>query len=427
VGQLKRWALLIAGGAIWLFLLAIPVFADGGPHVSTQNSGSTTLASDNCAGCHRAHTAQAELLLKQEVPDLCLACHGASGLGATTNVEDGVQYALAQDGSRTDTLLGASRAGGFVNARIGSSTPSRLSYQRTSTSVSFLPKVPVLSSGQAVTSVHMDIDNITQGTAWGNIPGTPGVTFSSSANAGGTMTLNCTSCHNPHGNNNYRILKPIPGNEATGGTFAVAPTPINVTDAPLPSPGDVRNYTVIQIKGTEGTPGTYLLYAGQLGPYSAEAGDYFHRRVPWNSSTGANDAPNGLPTTFNGQINAWCSQCHSRYLAITPAPYETNSGDAIFTYRHSNTSNKPCTTCHVAHGSNAQMTGFNSTHQNWPGGGADPSADEDTDSRLLKVDNRGTCQMCHDPTGTVPAGVYNGPTPSPGWISGQHSGTGTME
>ena len=30
-------------------------------------------------------------------------------------------------------------------------------------------------------------------------------------------------------------------------------------------------------------------------------------------------------------------------------------------------------------------------------------------SRLLKVDNRGTCQACHDPTGTVPAGTYLGP------------------
>jgi hypothetical protein len=36
------------------------------------------------------------------------------------------------------------------------------------------------------------------------------------------------------------------------------------------------------------------------------------------------------------------------------------------------------------------------------------------DSRLLKVDNRGTCQLCHDPTGTVPNGTYTGPNPTPG-------------
>jgi cytochrome c553 len=35
-------------------------------------------------------------------------------------------------------------------------------------------------------------------------------------------------------------------------------------------------------------------------------------------------------------------------------------------------------------------------------------------SRLLKIDNRGTCQMCHDPTGTVTTvGRYSPPTPAP--------------
>ncbi len=436
---MRRVALLGLGGVLWLFLAALPTLADGGPHVAATNSGASTLTSDSCAGCHRAHTAQGELLLRAPTAEaLCLTCHSAAGTGATADVESGIQYSLATSGTdvRGSTVLGALRAGGFVEARIDSAGPARLAYLSGS-SVRLLAKVPVRTSGLPVTSAHLDLDGaggvVSSGTAWGNISGTPGASFSSStANPGGTMELTCTSCHNPHGNGQYRILSPIPGTGA-GGTFVPATTPAVVTDAPLPSPGDERNYTVLQVRGTQGTDSTYLLYASQvqtaalagsfnsiIGDYSSTGGDYFHRRVPWNSSTGTNDAPNGQPATgtfggvartaFDTEINAWCAQCHSRYLAITGTPFDTSSTDAIFTYRHSNTSNKPCTTCHVAHGSNAQMPGTYSSAVTYPGGTAAPVGD----SRLLKIDNRGTCQACHDPTGTVTAGTYYGPTPTPG-------------
>jgi predicted CXXCH cytochrome family protein len=410
----RRLALLIAGGALWLFLAALPALADGGPHVAAMNSGASGgLTADSCAGCHRAHTAQGELLLNApSEEELCLSCHGATSTGATTNVENGVQYALATSGQvRGSTILGALRNGGFVTAAIGTDSGVRIAYL-SGTSVRQLVKVPVKEvggsiAGQAVTSAHLDLDGaggvVSSGIAWGNIAGTPGVTFDPSVNPGGTIAeLSCASCHNPHGNGQYRILNPIPGSGG-GGTFVPASAAASVTDAALPPPGDTRNYTVIQQAG-----GTLL--ASQAGAFPNTAGDYFHRRVPWNQSTGTqNDAPNGLPATFNPQINVWCAQCHSRYLAITGAPFETDSGDAVFKYRHSNTSNKPCTTCHVAHGSNAQMTGVYSANEDYPSGIAAPVGD----SRLLKIDNRGTCQACHDPTGTIVAGQQVGPTPNP--------------
>jgi predicted CXXCH cytochrome family protein len=406
--------LLIAAGSLWLFLAAIPALADGGPHVASANSGASTLTSDSCAGCHRAHTAQGPLLLAASSEEaLCLSCHGQAGTGATTNVERGVQYALGTSGQvRTTTVLGALRGGGFVAARIDHANPTRVAYLSGS-SVRQNAKVGVLDVGFQTTSAHLDINNPgTLGTAWGNIAGTPGVTFSATANPGGTMELSCASCHNPHGNSSYRILNPIP---SIGGGTAVAPTVgVTVADAPPPAANDSRNYTVIQVKGTEGTDSTYLLYASQLTGYTMTQGDYFHRKVPWNavtSATAANDAPNGKPSTFDLQINQWCAQCHSRYLAVTGTPFDTDSGDAIFTYRHSNTSNKPCTTCHVAHGSNAAMTGTYSANYLYPDGIVRPN--RVGDSRLLKVDNRGTCQMCHDPTATITAGTWLGPTPNP--------------
>ena len=84
--------------------------------------------------------------------------------------------------------------------------------------------------------------------------------------------------------------------------------------------------------------------------------------------------------------------------------------DAIYKYRHtSNATSRNCITCHVAHGSNAQMTGYESANMEYPGGAAAPVGN----SRLLKVDNRGTCQLCHDPTGTIVAGQAVGPVPVP--------------
>jgi hypothetical protein len=287
----------------------------------------------------------------------------------------------------------------------------------------------------------MDVNDPDLATVWGN------GAISAAGDPGGSMTLTCTNCHNPHGNGMYRSLRPMP--VAHDGSATMPTTGVDVLDAPLPV-DDVRNYTVIQRLSTtatfatsgssagtptaDGDPSGYLLYAKQVaGVYAPDVGDYFHRVVPWMGRTDytaqaadptapaeitqrMTDAPNGKPTTFDGQINAWCSQCHTRYLATGSAPYNnplqtTDTPpvvDSIFTYRHSNTRDKPCTTCHVAHGSNAAMTGFAATAE-WP---ADP-ASMAGGSRLLKIDNRGTCQACHDPTDTVEAGTYVGPVPSP--------------
>lgn len=430
---MRRLASLLAGGALFLLLSAIPALADGGPHQSgftphtdSSLSGSTGINSDLCAGCHRAHTASNELLTIGS--GLCLVCHGQSGSGATTDVMNGVQYKSGQSHSASPdqtAILGALRGGGFANARIDTANAGRLTYTRRSGSsgsytypTTQAGVVPVRSSGQAVTSRHLNPTSLSASTAWGS--GALGA-----AGAGSSITLECTSCHNPHGNGQYRILDPKPGDGE--GSFAEATADVLIPD--LLEPDRLHNYTVIQKLSTtatfsngsitvEGAESGYLLYADQIdGVYGPAVGDYFHRTVPWDGRTDytaqatdpaapatvtnrMNDAPNGKPLTFDAQINSWCSQCHQRYLAVTSAPYATDSGDDIFTYRHSNTSNKPCTTCHVAHGSNAQMGGDYSSVFPYPDGTTSGS------SRLLKFDNRGTCQACHDPTGSVDAGTW---------------------
>jgi predicted CXXCH cytochrome family protein len=395
-----------------LFLAAAPVLADGGPHVASANSGATSLSADGCAGCHRAHTGQGSNLLAQ--PDeeaLCLACHGAAGTGATTDVEDGVQYALGVGGGRNDAVLaGALRSGGFLEARIDSSDPSRISYPRLffgAYATWFSAEVPVLDTGQPTTSAHLHLDGATfaaaPGIAWGNGGTGSGV--------GASVDLTCASCHNPHGNGQYRILNPIPGDGT--GAMVEAGTDATVTDAALPTGSDAsgtRNYTVQWGRTlADVLAGTYT--GGTADP---TAGDYWRRYLPWDGVPGWNgtaatpasgsfgDKPMYVPgganlTSYRAQITAWCSACHTRYDQVTGA--QTDTGDPIFRYRHDVGQNE-CTQCHVAHGSNALMAGDGSTSfsADYPY----PDGTTSASSRLLKIDNRGTCQACHDPTGTVP-------------------------
>jgi len=442
----RRWTLLLAGAALWLFLAAIPALADGGPHVSSANSGSSALTADGCAGCHRAHTGNGEAMLVADSEEaLCLSCHASAGVGASTDVEIGVQFRIAlpvgspaQDASSATAVLGALRGGGFVSARINSGNATRAGYATSATAPYSTPidpgktwsaKIGVRSSGQPVTSAHLEVggSGVTlKGIAWG----------SASSGDAPALSLSCASCHNPHGNNQYRILVPVPTKASGESTAFVAANLLattSVTDdtantSIVSSDGgtDIRNYTVIQAKSTGGR---YLLVSEITAGVSSTSGDYWHKAVPWDvyissSSTRSSwDAPNGSlaagtateSAAFNYQMGLWCTQCHSRYHSSTVVA----AGDPYFD-KHSTARNRTCTTCHVAHGSNAQMGGEFSGALPYPAPFAAQTSDS---SRLLKVDNRGTCQLCHDPTKTVKVygpnigqngNPWTGPTPAPG-------------
>ena len=460
---MRRLAIVVIGGALWLLLAAIPALADGGPHVMTTNNGSSGISADGCASCHRLHTSQSPtgfLLTSNDatVTNFCRSCHGATGTGASTDVDTGVQYAL--DGITRDTgvKIGALRGGGFIEARIGSDTAYRLVSNTGGVSNS---KVPVADTPQPVTSAHLAIGGTggngltAKNVVWGNGPlGTAG--------AGPTLAseMECTACHNPHGNGNYRILNGIPD---AGDPMTLSTTAVNVKDATF-DPDRTRNYTVIQVAGTkpagaDPTPAeeaTWLLYADQVldarlagsfngipGDYSDLSGDYLHKALPYDSTAGTTtasnypfDAPNARPNTsdrtttdrwwrgdpagFNMQMTAWCSQCHTRYNAPSGSR-TTPSGDSIYTYRHTTAYNRTCTTCHVGHGTNAVMNTDAAAGTTYSANVPYPDGSIAVgDSRLLKVDNRGTCQLCHDPTegsAATAAGVPSLPQgPTPGYI-----------
>jgi predicted CXXCH cytochrome family protein len=454
---------------------AAPAFADNGPHVST--SGTTTV--DRCAGCHRAHTAQDTYLLKTDQTSLCETCH--NGTGATTDVIDGV----------STTAGGALRGGGFKYALINTTSGVN------KTSVGVLSLV----NKQASTSSH---DVGAAGTAWGG--GTSG--------NGTAITLQCGSCHDPHGNGNYRILRPVPTDAAgitlpgpfavtsvtqasvsgttytyavvtavantfkvtdpvsfngtTGGADAIiagtitaitdsthftmtskinvasatggkvswanpqgianvtgdatnatyttwnvhglvagqsitiagiAPTGYNVTKALIVSVPSTTTFTVANATVAAYTSGgTISGIADALGTKVYTTGNYWaqddhnYTGTVLSSTQGSGTAASGGATAFVANISQWCAQCHTRILQGSGA-WKTNSGDPMFTFEHRSNNGKEgspnCIQCHVAHGTNAAMGTLSS------GVGTEITG-KAGDSFLLRVDSRGTCNMCHN-------------------------------
>ncbi|MBU0491240.1 MAG: cytochrome c3 family protein [Chloroflexi bacterium] len=338
---------LAAGLLLFLLLPAGLALADNGPH------GGYTATTDACAGCHRAHTAPAARLLLDTVPDLCQSCHGSAGSGADTNVEDGL-----------DTSVNRSlRGGGFVNVTMDADL----------TGLQVLP----------VTSNH-EI-NGGSNTVWGygSINATPDP---GTAN----VALTCTNCHNPHGRAGaggtatYRILK---GSNAGN-------TPLFSN-----SSGTVTKSASVDIPDDP----TKTYYTGANGDYFGDHG----------SNIGG--------VWINAALTAWCAQCHSRHKAenteASPSNSgSTDSGDAVFSFRHAtnieddlgcgmngschNSSHgnfmppyPACITCHIAHGTGVRMGAY-SDNVPWPDGTTTPGAD--ARSALLRLDNRGVCQDCHN-------------------------------
>jgi predicted CXXCH cytochrome family protein len=362
--------------------------ANNGPHsIPMATAGQTgvivaNMGAQQCANCHRAHTAKTDTLTMQAQPAICLNCH--DGMGATTDVVDGI-----------DTSGAGLRGGGFTNAVIGTGLGQKdmglLVGTRIATSNRLIPALAATAK-QAVTSTHQ-IDGTTAGTEWGN--GTTGVGQLA-------VTLECGSCHDPHGNGNYRILKPSPTGQQyiiTPGSLpgvvpVVAPVMSAATNVNIPDQIG-KNYTVVTAASTALAATIPAAANGNYWDVQAVGTPLIHAA---GSAAPVTDTTIGAGTTvatdgYLGNISAWCTTCHTRYLSTSAS---ATTGDAVYTYKHRSDeglSDKPnCIQCHVSHGSNAVMAGAAAAVTS-PGGGAAVSS---TDSRLLRVDNRGVCLECHN-------------------------------
>ena len=227
IGLLVGAGAFVVGGVI---LAAGPAMADNGPHVS--NAGTTAIGSsvDGCAGCHRLHAGKGatNLLVNASEEALCATCHEA-GAGATTDVFNGVGYNAV--GGSTN---GALRGGGFNYALIGTGSATRSDIVTSGRLDKTANMIPVGAS-QVSTSAHAVGGTATM---WGS------GAINASANSGSTVALECTSCHDPHGNGNYRILRPYGSLGAQ--TIQTPATMVSVTSVAVTT--DTVNSTSTQTK-----------------------------------------------------------------------------------------------------------------------------------------------------------------------------------
>jgi predicted CXXCH cytochrome family protein len=202
--------------------------------IATQVS---TLGAGACAGCHRVHTAATSTLLKMPEATLCDSCH--DGSVSTLNVLAGTQ-----NGS-SGQLVGALRGGGFTTAAINSGGATKTIGTKDPitgivTGTTKTSTIPVLvdslgnAAPVATTSSHL-VNGTSTGTMWGNgVSGTMGQTG---------VVLECGSCHDPHGNGNFRMLRPIPIGVTLPSTVdpvTGVSTKVSVSTSPTRAPSPTR-------------------------------------------------------------------------------------------------------------------------------------------------------------------------------------------
>jgi predicted CXXCH cytochrome family protein len=321
----RRLMFITAVGLALVMATGGVALANGGPH------GGYSATTDGCAGCHRAHTAIGpNLLVATSTYDLCMSCHGSAGTGANTNVEDGY-YLSSRDDPGGDLNHGADNTSDY-GALLGGGF--------------------VYYNSVSVTSIHSPSGEETA--AWGN-----GVARGSTADL--SEGLSCASCHDPHGSTNYRIIKETINGQAVS---------VSVVDE-----GTAKDYDTEQWGS-----GTSSICVACHGAYHV-----------WRSGSGSdNHDDGGGNTDYGGDVTSFAHRIDMAYNYRGNANPETVGLDGyVLPLAESGAEDRVvCMTCHLPHGTSAQMTGI-------ADGEGLPGNTSAVDSALLRLDNRGVCEVCH--------------------------------
>ncbi|NOY98292.1 MAG: cytochrome c3 family protein [Chloroflexi bacterium] len=319
---------------LWVTVIAMALLVTASLALANGGPhGGYTATTDACAGCHRAHTASGpNLLVETSTYALCMTCHGSTAAGAQTNVEDGV-YAQYNDAG-TYTNKTTTGTDGTVGAALNG---GGFAYAYD----------PVDTTFEAVIAKH-DSQGTTAA-AWGN-----GVARGVTAALADNLT--CGSCHDPHGTDGYRLLR-------WGPTLAADD---------YDSAG--KDYTAEAWGNTK------------MSAFCANCHGAYH--VTRADSGTDNSDDSGGNTDYGGDITSYAHRVDMSYVYNGNNNPET-TGTYNLPLADSGTSDAVvCSTCHLSHGSAAAMSGEADN-------GGLAGGTSTTDNALLRLDNRGVCEACH--------------------------------